>query len=107
MYDKNIESLKKNYPDVYDKIISGNVEYDNSNIAIETAKNGEPIIKYSIQDRDIYLNSRYNPSREASKYIEEYVDMPEESILIVYGLSNGSYIRAYLENISKNTICIR
>lgn len=106
MYEKNMKALKVHYRGVYDKIVSGEVQYNSGISTIETAKNGEKIVKILRNDQSIYLNSRYNPSNEADKYMCETYDMPEESILVMFGISNGSYVRSHLQQVKRNTICV-
>lgn len=106
VYDKNLNALKGKYQKIYDAITEKLVNCSNDSIAVETAKNNEKIIRVRCGDKDIYMNSRYNPTSEAEKYMTEAMNMPDESLLIMYGLSNGSYVRSYLEQVSKKTKCV-
>ena len=67
IYKNNLEALKKNYNDIYNAIIDRKEAYCSELSMIETARNGESIIKYSFNGKWIYLNSKYDPSKEAEK----------------------------------------
>lgn len=106
IYENNMAALQEHYHAVYDKIVRQEVQYNPDFSVIETARNGEKIIKCFQDNQPVYLNSKYNPSNEADKYMCEAYDMPDESILVMYGLSNGAYVRAYLHQVKKHTICV-
>lgn len=106
VYEKNMVTLKEYYRVIYDKIMHDGDVDDSHFFAIETAKNGEKTIKYIQDGHPIYLNSKYNPTNEADKYMSDTFDMPDESILIMFGISNGTYVRSYLKHVKKHTICV-
>lgn len=106
IYETNMRSLKEYYGELHDVIEKEYDKYIESYVKVEQAKNGDSILKVCVDDKNIYLNSRYNSTNEAHKYMEQYFDMPEESLLIMYGLSNASYVREFLKNSEKNIICL-
>lgn len=106
LFEKNLLAIKSKYKRIYDAINDGMELFASDNISVETDRKGEQIVVYHGQERDIYLNSRYDAINEASKYMSEYFDMPDESILIMYGLSNGNYVREFIKNAAKNVKCI-
>ena len=97
-YTKNLEVIEKQYPEIFEEIISNKINKGMLNVEVESAKNGEPIVKVMDGDRWLYLNSKYNPSVEADKYMCDMYDMPERSLLTIFGMSNCYYIKAFLSN---------
>lgn len=98
VYHKNLNILKDKHITIYDIISSDRFEWEDGLAYVDTARNQEQIIVYKHNDKDVYLNSKYNPSGEAKKYMEEFMDMPENAILTIFGLSNGSFVREVLNN---------
>lgn len=97
VYEKNLEALKKRHKNIYDEINIPDFSWNDSDVILENAKNGESIVVIN-KETKVYLNSRYNPTKEAEKYLSDVFSMPEKSILTMYGLSNGCFARVALEN---------
>lgn len=106
IYEKNLEALKLRRGDIYEYMVSHEDECDNGIIKIEQAKNGEPIIIYNIDGSDVTLNSTYNPSKEAERFLKDEVSMPDESILTMFGISNGSFAREFITKNTKTATCL-
>lgn len=106
LYEDNLSVLKSKYEKVYDTINDGFEISVSDKISVETSRKGGQVVVYHMQERDIYLSSKYDPVNEANKYMSEYFRMPDESILFMYGLSNGSYVREFIQNTKKNVKCI-
>lgn len=105
-YTKNLEVLKEHYPDIYKELNSDKLNKDKLAVEVETAKNGELIVKVKDGERWVYLNSKYNPSSEADKYMSDMYDMPEQSLLAVFGMSNCAFIRAFTDNNTDDTCVV-
>lgn len=106
LYEKNIQELKSKYPIIYDAIKSVGTE-DVSDIAhIEDARKGGQVVVYHDNGKDVYLNSKYDPENEAAKYMAETFEMQDEAILIMFGLSNGYYVKEHIKHAKGNTKCI-
>ncbi len=104
LFERNLEALKNSQRDLYDYLCkSGDIETEG--VSVETAKNGEFIVAMDITQK-IYLNSRYNPASEAEKYLRDIVTMPDEAVLIMFGLANGSFAREFLRSNKKKTHCM-
>lgn len=66
IYEHNLSQLKYSEHDIYEKICDPDFCWDGSRAIVEYAKNEEPILVYIREDdRKEYLNSRYNPTKEA------------------------------------------
>ena len=105
-FEKNLEALKKKSEFLYDKVIDAQSDELSDFAQIERAKNGEELLTCNSENKIIYMNSRYNPSYEAKKRMAQYGDMKEESYLFIFGLSNGAYIREFLEVANESGRCI-
>ncbi len=101
IYDKNLEALLINNRLIYEYLHSGKVTED-EHVKVEAAKNGELIIV----SHGVYLNSKYNPTGEAQKYMQDMAKLPEEAVLVMFGLSNGEFAKAFLQMNSKNIHCL-
>lgn len=106
LYEDNLSVIKSKYKRVYDMINKGLETSVSDKISVEVARKAGQIIVYHVQGRDIYLNSKYDSENEANKYMSEYFDMSDESILFMYGLSNGNYVREFIHYAKKNVKCI-
>ncbi|MCM1083002.1 MAG: DUF115 domain-containing protein [Clostridium sp.] len=106
VYEDNLKMLKNEYRILYDAISSEKGMELPANVHIEAARKEGNVVVYHDHSKDIYLNSQYNPYNEANRYMAEYFDMPDESICIMFGLSNGYYADAYIKNAKENTKCI-
>lgn len=101
IYDKNLEALLTNNQFLYEYLQSNKL-IDVGHIKAEAAKNGEMIII----SNGVYLNSRYNPSAEAEKYMQDVAKLPEEAVLVMFGLANGAFAKAFFQANKKNTHCL-
>ncbi|MCM1398906.1 MAG: DUF115 domain-containing protein [Clostridium sp.] len=101
IYDKNLEALFINNQMIYEYLYSDMIT-DEKHVKIEAAKNGELIVV----SQGIYLNSRYNPTGEAEKYMQDVAKLPEEAVLVMFGLANGAFVRAFLNMNQKDIHCL-
>ena len=106
IYENNLKALEANYKTIYGVLNNTDVIFQSEAVHIENARQGGAIIVHNQQGKSVYLNSKYDPVNEAHKYMEDSFEMPNESVLIMYGLSNGNYAREYIKNSNKNTKCI-
>ena len=68
-----------------------------------TAKDGTEILEIHTQNKVYRMNSLYRPSVEAAKFAEQYTDMEEESVLVVFGYGNGLFPKAIMQICSERT----
>lgn len=88
----NIKLLKKEYPDIYKKLEQIDSKKYN-NILIEEAKNKKNTIKYIGKNQSIYIHSKYNPSEESSKLVDDFFESEgNANHIIVYGVGLGYHI---------------
>ena len=103
IYEGNLAALKENHDDLYKNI--DNEEIDDSAF-VSQARNGQKIMVFNKDNKEIYLNSKYNPESEAEKYLMEIKDMPEKSILTLFGLSNGDFVKQAIKYTNDEVLII-
>lgn len=106
LYEKNMQELKNKYPMIYNTIKDACAEESTDIVHIETARNGGSVIVYNDNGKIVFLNSKYDPENEAAKYMSETFEMSNDAVLMMYGLSNGYYIKEYMKHTKGNTKCI-
>lgn len=99
IYEKNMESLKKTYIDIYNGI-EGYVEEGYA--VLDKSVHDEDIIAVKKDNRLYYLNSRYNDDEHTDTWIEQYRNVNYQAVFIIFGLSNFVHVKKLLE-ISNNT----
>lgn len=93
----NINILKKDYPNTWDKLKSLEDSIDTDLIKLEETRRGDKTLVVEKDDKKTYLHSKYNPIREAEAIIEEYKDIKEDTTIIFYGTGLGYHIDLFLE----------
>ena len=108
IYEQNLEKMQKFQTGLYNRICETDFSWDVDRIEIEYARNEEPVVVYIQNDGTrVYLNSRYNPSKEAEKFMGDFVDLPEKATLVMIGFGNGAHIREFISKSQKDgTNCI-
>lgn len=92
IFDQNIEYLKKEYPDVIEKINQIKIDEELKNIGIEKAKNGSQVLYQVVNGRKWYGNSRLNPDLASEIYASRYYIQSYE-VYFIFGFSDGKCIR--------------
>ena len=98
VYENNLKALKEKNEALWNTFVTYENNHSGCRAFVDTAKNGEQIVGYHAEDKDYYLNSTYNPRREAEKIMNEFFAMPENSFVSVCGLANGEFARVFLQN---------
>lgn len=106
IFEDNLKVLENKYHNIYQILKDNDAKLPSDVVHIEDAHHGGRFIVYDQGENKICLNSKYDPVNEANKYMQEYFTMPDDSVLIMYGLSNGYYVREYIKNCNGNTKCI-
>lgn len=109
MLTDNILFLKKNYPQLYEKIENINSCDFQSKITIENTRNNQKTIKVRKDEKDFYLHSKYDPLREAETIInklEERESIDENSHVVFYGLGLGYHIDLFTQKYPNTTFSL-
>ena len=106
IYEKNMEALKEKYSVIYEVLKNIREDELSDIVHIEDARKGGQVVVFNDNGKHVYLNSKYDPENEASKYMENTFEMPNNALLVMYGLSNGCYIKAHMRQSKSNTKCV-
>ena len=101
MIKKNLDAIKDNYPEIWAKLEEQET-FDHDEVTIESSRNGEAIVCYHSNQKDVYLNSKYNPSVEAERFLEGETNVAEESFVCFFGLANGLFAERMLNEATNN-----
>lgn len=95
MLADNILILKKKYNDLYQMVKKWEDGTEKFEFLVEQAKDGNDILKYHNNKQTVYMNSKYNPIREAELIIDQIIEKEEltsDTHLIFYGVGLGYHI---------------
>lgn len=96
VYENNLKSLKKHSQTIFNFVCKEDVVWNEEETGVIQAKNSELVMVYKKDQEEVLLNSKYNPTAEANKYLDELRDMPEKSLVIMFGFANGVFAREIL-----------
>lgn len=83
-------------------MLTTDLEYE-----IGTSKDDYPTLRIKRNDKWTYIGSKYNMSLEINKFLEKFIDIDDEDIvLIVYGAGTGKHIEALKNKYKKNKILV-
>ena len=100
LYKKNLETLKKYYPDMDVLIESAeNVVDEELEVKEEISKDAHKILKVKRNDRICYLNGKRNSREPAALWVESLGKLETNSPVLIMGAGN----EAYLEELVKGT----
>lgn len=86
IYKNNLKAFINRYG-IYKEI--KNNKYENN---IETCKNGCKTLKVLIDNKKVYLNSKYNPIKEAENYYKDFEKVNYETIILMFGFGLSYHI---------------
>ncbi|MFH0974473.1 MAG: 6-hydroxymethylpterin diphosphokinase MptE-like protein [Spirochaetota bacterium] len=92
-FEENISIIKKNNPALYSRIadLSSNIK-----ISIISSKTGENIPVIEINNKNIFIHSRFDPVKEASRFASE-IDARNFDLFIVFGFGFAFHIEDLLK----------
>ena len=89
VYEKNLNAIHERIPQLYDAIMKKKLESDKIDFYVETAKNGMPVLCAKQNGKVLYMNSRYDPAKEAECYVKKYKHVLDYSFMFFFGFGNG------------------
>lgn len=72
-------------------------------LEIDVSKDGYKILKVNIDDKKMYLGSKYNQKREIEKFLSNLDQITEKDNYIVFGLSFAEHIEELLKKTYENS----
>ncbi len=101
VYNKNLKAYEDRYGK-YDIILYNKYEKE-----IEDCKNGCKTIKMEIDNKKVYLNSKYDPIKEAERYYKDFEKINYGSVIFIFGFGFSYYITELYKKVeSRATIVV-
>lgn len=104
IYERNVEALKGMHKDIYEEI--ENVWNPGEQVLVGDALNGEKFLVVVRGEEIIPLNSTYNPSHEAERYVLQFEKEPEDSVVMMFGFGNGAVLERILSEECPISLCL-
>ncbi|MDY6969943.1 MAG: 6-hydroxymethylpterin diphosphokinase MptE-like protein [Spirochaetota bacterium] len=91
-FNENLSIIRNNDPLLYNNIV--NIE-DSGSVNIVTSKNGDTIPEVLLNNRKIYIHSRFDPVKEAQRFIYD-VEADRYDIFILLGFGFAYHVEELL-----------
>ncbi len=104
IYERNLEALKAVHKDIYEEI--ENAHNPGEQVLVGDALNGEKFLAVIRGEAITPLNSTYDPSHEAERYVLQFDKEGEDCIVMVFGFGNGAVLERMLSDECSVDICI-
>lgn len=93
----NINFLRQNYRDIRELLNVAEEKIDNQSIEVISTRSGLPTIQVSTENRVQLIHSKYDPVREAEKFVEQFADKIQHyDHVFFYGVGLGYHVEAFL-----------
>lgn len=102
IYNKNMKCILESNPYLWETLQEQEEsEYD---VFVDTSISGEKIVGINSNGKDWYFNSRYTAEKAAEVWTEGTEVQNYEAVIIVFGFSNGMYLKKLIEKYPDNII---
>ncbi|MFV0341942.1 MAG: motility associated factor glycosyltransferase family protein [Anaerocolumna sp.] len=103
-FELNIELLEKNHGFLYKGLQENTVNKCDKIEAVYSVetKNREQSLFVKYRSKEIRLNSIYNPSFEASRWVKQFNFKNLNKIIIMFGMGNGVFAKAILNEMKQD-----
>jgi len=101
-FENSISIIKNNNPALYSKIKDSK---KNDNINVINSGSGDKIPIFELQNKKIFIHSKFDPYKEASRFIAE-VDPSNFDLFIVFGFGFAYHIEELVKKISLDSILL-
>lgn len=101
IYNKNLQALKQRYEGLAYIIENKKYKKDEIQINFENAKDGTKIISINKDNRILYLNGKYEPSKFIEQEIENLGEINYMASIFIVGLGNALFIKKILKKTKK------
>lgn len=102
VYEKNIVALENKFPAWASAIKNTKRKKRNFDVIAETSLMGETILKIRENERVLYLNGKYGPSRVVERWLEGQGKIDEYATIVIIGISNGTHVKRIMESVPKS-----
>lgn len=102
IYNSNMKYIFESNPYLWETLQEQEeTEYD---VFLDTSISGEKIVGINSNGKDWYFNSRYTAEKAAEVWTEGTEVQNYEAVIIVFGFSNGMYLKKLIEKYPDNII---
>lgn len=102
IYNSNMKYIFESNPYLWETLQEQEeAEYD---VFLDTSISGEKIVGINSNGKDWYFNSRYSAEKAAEVWAEGTEVQNYEAVIIVFGFSNGMYLKKLIEKYPDNII---
>lgn len=110
LFEKNIESLKKNKPKFYEKFQETLESFEDMKneygVEFLPARDNTMYMQCTVNGNVTRLNSSYNPEREADRWAGQYTYNGYNNVIVMFGMGSGHFVRALKDRINDNHVII-
>lgn len=110
IYEKNLEALAENqakglrqYQEIKDK---GTYTKYVQSIEAKESRDGNLVMTVAAETGRVRLNSPYYPQKEAVKWADQYEFTNIETVMILFGLGNGLFVKEVLSRLQKDGMIV-
>ncbi|MBS4535779.1 motility associated factor glycosyltransferase family protein [Clostridium sp. D2Q-14] len=97
IYRKNLKKFNDRFPDMKESM---NEKKDNIIVDVKEARNGQKSFVLNIEDANVHLHSKFNPQREAERWISDK-NIKKEKIYILFGFGMIYHIKELIKKLDK------
>lgn len=101
IYNRNMKYIFESNPYLWETLQEQEDEYD---VFMDISLSGEKIVGINSNGKDWYFNSRYTAEKAAEVWTEGTEVQNYEAVIIVFGFSNGMYLKKLIEKYPDNII---
>ena len=102
IYNSNMKCILESNPYLWETLQEQEEsEYD---VFVDTSISGEKIVGINLKGKDWYFNSRYSAEKAAKVWTEGNEVQNYEAVIVVFGFSNGMYLKKLIEKYPDNII---
>ena len=106
--EKNIDCIKENRPDLYDRVkeVLEKEKYNPEKFEVIDTRDGDKAIQINEAGKTIRLNSLYSPKKEAERWVKQYKFDNIDVSVLMFGLANGAFANAIMNKMKDDAILI-
>ncbi|MCR5701953.1 MAG: DUF115 domain-containing protein [Lachnospiraceae bacterium] len=101
--NRNCAIISRNCSDLFEKLKGIDREEVITTELVETKENNK-IIRIINNGEAQYLNSPYYPSKEVERFVAQFNDITDYSIVVMYGFGDGNIARKMIASLGKNVL---
>ena len=106
IYENNLEAIQLKNHKIYQAILKEEYEPEDIAVEAENARNGMPIMKVIQEDTAVYMNSQYDPEKEAVKFVGQYRNVLDYSVMFFVGFGNPYAVKQLLDTLGEHVTLV-